>query len=191
MNYTKLPKGYKKIGIIDLESKKSGEKRKVNLLAMILAVAIALLSYKLRGFDEATSALLGRAWVLLALMGVLFVYILLHEVVHGVFIRVLAKTKPVYGMKSIYLYAGTHAYLDRRSHAIIALAPAVIFGVVLLALSFLLPAEWFWLVQIVQICNIAGSAGDFYCVYRMLRMKKNVLIQDLGTGMKLYGPENE
>ena len=191
MNYIQLPKNYKKIGVIDLDSKRSPEKRRVNLLAMILAVAVAMLCYRVQPFDEAVSGLMSKAWVLMALLGVLFAYIILHEVVHGIFIRVLTKTKPVYGMKSIYLYAGSQAYLDRRSHAIIALAPAAIFGVILLVLALMLPAEWFWLVQIVQICNIAGSAGDFYCVYRMLRMKKNVLIQDLGTGMKLYGPEHE
>ena len=191
MNYIQLPKNYKKIGVIDLDSKRSPEKRRVNLLAMILAVDVAMLCYRVQPFDEAVSGLMSKAWVLMALLGVLFAYIILHEVVHGIFIRVLTKTKPVYGMKSIYLYAGSQAYLDRRSHAIIALAPAAIFGVILLVLALMLPAEWFWLVQIVQICNIAGSAGDFYCVYRMLRMKKNVLIQDLGTGMKLYGPEHE
>jgi len=191
MNHIQLPKNYKKIGVIDLDSKRSPEKRRVNLLAMILAVAVAMLCYRIQPFDEAVSGLMSKAWVLMALLGVLFAYIILHEVVHGIFIRVLTKTKPVYGMKSIYLYAGSQAYLDRRSHAIIALAPAAIFGVILLVLALLLPAEWFWLVQIVQICNIAGSAGDFYCVYRVLRMKKNILIQDLGTGMKLYGPEHE
>ena len=191
MNYIQLPKNYKKIGVIDLDSKRSPEKRRVNLLAMILAVAVAMLCYRVQPFDEAVSGLMSKAWVLMALLGVLFAYIILHEVVHGIFIRVLTKTKPVYGMKSIYLYAGSQAYLDRRSYAIIALAPAAIFGVILLVLALLLPAEWFWLVQIVQICNIAGSAGDFYCVYRVLRMKKNILIQDLGTGMKLYGPEHE
>ena len=71
----------------------------------------------------------------------------------------------------------------------IALAPAVIFGVIFAVLALLLP-DWFWLVMIVQIANIAGSAGDFYCSWRMLRYPKDALIQDLGTGMKIYGQEN-
>ena len=191
MNYTKLPKGYKKIGVIDLDSKKSPEKRRVSTIALALAVIVVLLGYLRQPFGDAASSLLSKTWVLIALMGVLFVYIILHEVTHGIFIRALSKTRPVYGMRSIYLYAGSGAYLDRRSHAIIALAPAVIFGVILAVLALVLPEDWFWLVHILQIANIAGSAGDFYCVLRMLRMNKNVLIQDLGTGMKLYGPENE
>lgn len=187
----RVPEGYQKIGVIDLDSKKSPEKRKVNLLAMILAVALAMLGYQLRGFDAAASALLGKAWVLMALMGVLFAYMLLHEVAHGIFIRKFTGEKPVYGMKSIYLYAGSVEYIERKSYVIIALAPAVIFGVIFAVLACVLPKEWFWLAHIAQIANIAGSAGDFYCAYRVLRMKKNVLIQDLGTGMKLYGPEGE
>ena len=190
MNYDKLPKGYKKIGIIDLDSKRSPDKRRVNLIAMILAVALAMLGYQLRGFSEATSALMSKAWVLMALLGVLFAYMVLHEVIHGIFIRALSKMKPVYGMKSFYLYAGSRGYLDRRSYVIIALAPAAIWCVIIAVASLLLPEEWFWLAHIVQIANIAGSAGDFYCSMRILRSPKDTLIQDQGTGMKLYGPEN-
>lgn len=190
MNCEKLPKDYKRIGIIDLDGKRSPEKRRVNLIAMILAVALAILGVQLHPFDDATSVLMSKAWVLMALMGVLFAYMLLHEVVHGIFIRVLSKTKPVYGMKSFYLYAGTRGYLDRKSYVTIALAPAMIFGVILAVLTLVLPKDWFWLVMIIQIANIAGSAGDFYCSWRMLRYPKNALIQDLGTGMKIYAPEN-
>ena len=191
MNCEKLPKDYRKYGVIDLESKRSQDKRRVNLIAMILAVALAMLGYRLRPFDDATSALLSKAWVLMALLGVLFVYMILHEVIHGIFIRALSKTKPVYGMKSFYLYAGSRGYLDRRSYVIISLAPMLIWGVILAVLALVLPPDWFWLVHIVQIANIAGSAGDIYCSLRVLRAPKSILIQDLGTGMKLYVSENE
>ena len=190
MTHEKLPKGYIKIESIHLEKDKKF-KRKVNLIAMILAVAVLMAGQLVQPFNEAASELLSRAWVLLALMGVLFAYMVLHEVVHGIFIRAFTKTKPVYGMKSIYLYAGSSAYLDRSSHAVIALAPALIFGLILLALYFVLPDNWFWLIHIVQIANIAGSAGDFYCVFHLLRKKQNVLIQDLGDGVKIFAPEHE
>jgi len=190
MTHAKLPKGYVKIESIHLEKDKK-HKRKINLIAMILAVIVLMAGQLAHPYDEAASVLLGKAWVLLALMGVLFAYMVLHEWVHGLFIRIFTQTKPVYGMKSIYLYAGSSAYLDRRSYTIIALAPVLIFGAILLVLAFALPRNWFWLVHIVQIANIAGSAGDFYGVFRMQRMKKSILIQDLGDGMKVFAPEHE
>ena len=191
MTHAKLPKGYIKLESIHLEKDKQF-KRKINLIAMILAVALVMIGQLVHPFDEAASALLSRGWVLLALLGVLFVYMVLHEVVHGMFIRAFTQAKPVYGMKSIYLYAGSSAYLDRRAHGVIALAPALIFGAILLVLALVLPENWFWLVHIVQIANIAGSAGDFYCVGHLRRMKnKNILVQDLGDGIKIFAPERE
>ena len=188
MNHEKLPKGYHKIDSLDLEDKKV--RRRVNLLAMILAIAIALAGAQICPPDETAAALLSKPWVLLALLAVLFAYMVLHEVVHGAFIRIFTGTKPVYGMKSIYLYAGSKAYMDRRSHVITTLAPAVIFGLIFAVLAAVLPGEWFWPALILQIANIAGSAGDFYSVYRELRMQKNILIQDLGTSIKFYAPEH-
>ena len=187
MNYTKLPKGYKKIGIIDLDSKRSPQKRRVNLIAMILAVALAILGYQLHPFDEGTKALFEKVWVLMALLAVLFTWMVLREVVQGVAMRLLSGVKSRYAVRSLYVYAGSSAYFDRRSFVIISLAPALLFGLILAVLALVLPKDWFWLVMIVQIANIAGSASDFYSFARFLRFPKDALIQDLGTGMKVFG----
>ena len=70
MAWEKLPKGYVKAESIHLEKDKAN-KRKINLTAMMIAVAALMAGHLVHPFDEAASALLSRAWVLLALMGVL------------------------------------------------------------------------------------------------------------------------
>lgn len=190
MTHEKLPKGYVKIESIHLEKDKK-HKRRINLIAMIIAVAVLMLGQLAHPFDEAASALLSKAWVLLALLGVLFVYMVLHECTHALLMRLISHVRPKIAVKSLYCYAGSSAYFDRGSYLPVCLLPSVIWGVVLLALYFVLPDHWFWLIHILQIANLAGSAGDYYSAACILRMKKNVLVQDLGDGVKIFAPEHE
>ena len=79
-------------------------------------------------------------------------------------------------------------YFDRRSHNLIALAPLVLWGVVLFVLERTLPPEWFWLFYILQISNVSGSMGDVYCVLHLMKRPKDVVIQDTGTRMRILAP---
>ena len=90
MNHEKLPKGYEKIGIIDLDSKHSPEKRRVSLIALVLALLLALLGYLIQPFDETVQALFSKVWVLMALLAVLFAWMVLREVVQGAAMRLLS-----------------------------------------------------------------------------------------------------
>ena len=190
MAWEKLPKGYVKAESIHLEKDKAN-KRKINLIAMIIAVAKLMAGHLVHPFDEAASALLSRAWVLLALLGVLFAFMVIHELTHALLMRMIAGVKPKIAVKGLYCYAGSPACFPRGSYLLVCLVPVFFWGLVLLALAFVLPDDWFWLVHLVQIANLAGAAGDFYSAARILRMKKTILVQDLGDGMKIFAPEHE
>ena len=102
--------------------------------------------------------------------------------------HLLSGVKPKYGFKLCYAYAGSRAYFDRRSHNVIALAPLLVWGIVLFALERALPAEWFWLFYVVQISNVSGSMGDVYCVFALRKYPSDILIQDTGTRMRIFAP---
>ena len=74
---------------------------------------------------------------------------------------------------------------------LIALAPLVVWGCVLLALELLLPKWWFWAVYIVQISNVSGSMGDVYTVWKLSKMPSDILVRDTGTLMTVYRPRME
>lgn len=190
MTHEKLPKGYIKQESIHLEKDKAN-KRKINLVAMIIAIALVMIGNLIHPFDDAASELLGKAWVLLALLAVLFAFMVVHELTHALIMRLISHVKPKIAVKGLYCYAGSPAYFDRGSYLLVCLLPAVIWGLVLLALVFILPGSWFWLIHIVQVANLAGAAGDFYSAVRILKMKKTILVQDLGDGMKIFAPERE
>ena len=117
-------------------------------------------------------------------------YIVLHELVHGVFMKCFSGIKPKYGFTLMYAYAGSSAYFNKKSYIIIALAPVVIWGAVLGVLCAVLPQSWFWVVYLIQIGNISGAAGDFYVTFKFLKLPKDILVNDTGVAMTVYTKNN-
>jgi hypothetical protein len=117
-------------------------------------------------------------------------YIVLHELVHGIFMKHFSGVKPKYGFTLMYAYAGSEAYFNKKSYIIIALAPVVIWGAVLGVLCAVLPQSWFWVVYLIQIGNISGAAGDFYVTFKFLKLPKDILVNDTGVAMTVYTKNN-
>ena len=119
-----------------------------------------------------------------------FLYICLHEAVHGIFMKLYGAKKVNYGFKMGCAYAGTASYFKKIPYSVIAMAPVVILGILLLALNMLLGAEWFWVIYFIQIVNISGAAGDFYVFYKLWKLPADSLITDSGTEIKVYVNKN-
>ena len=182
-----LPEGYEEILSIDLQK----DKRlmlTVNGAAMLISIAMIVLGiilHPIKIFYH--EQFLIRALMHLAIIGVGSVlYIILHEVVHGVFMRLFCRVKPRFGFTGLYAYAGSDAYYAKLPYITIALAPVVIWGVVLLVLCLLFP-DFFWAIYFIQITNISGAAGDLFVTAKFLRMPKDILVRDTGVSMTVYG----
>ncbi len=119
----------------------------------------------------------------------MIVYIILHEAVHGVCMHYFSDAKVHYGFKGAYAFAGSEGYFYKRPYLIIALAPVVVWGIVLLVLNCFTSPEWFWVVYWIQICNLSGAAGDFYVAWKFWKLPEDILVQDDGSSMRVYGRE--
>ena len=187
---TSLPTGCREICHIDLQKDK-----KLMLLVNLLALAIMLImggiGHRLVPletlFDMESLALYALRFIVL--IGGIIIYLVLHELVHGIFMRGFSGVRPHYGFTGLYAYAGNTAYFNKKHYIIIALAPVVIWGIVLAALTALVPEGWFWPVYFIQIANISGAAGDLYVFWRLGRMSPEILINDTGVAMTVYLPE--
>ena len=71
---------------------------------------------------------------------------------------------------------------------IIALAPIVVWGIVLTLLLRDIPEQYWWYLYAIQIFNVSGAAGDLFVTYRILTMPKDVLVLDTGMEMKFFAP---
>lgn len=188
MNVKELPADYHLMEDVDLLGN-AKYARTITLLALVIAVAgffLGRLRTPLGGMFA--GRFLGSVVRIGCAVVCMFLYFLLHEWMHGVCIRILGKVKPKYGYAGIYLYTGTaEVWFDRKSYIIIALAPVVIWGLVLGFVSWVSTDEWFWVFHFIQIINLSGASGDLFITWKILRMPAGVLVQDTGVEMSFYG----
>lgn len=194
-----LPDCYREILSVDLQKNKKLALL-VNGLALLIA-AVMVTAYIIFGPSLEVYLILdnsARGWTLnfplvivcLLIAGVgTLVYIILHEATHGVFMYGFSRVKPRFGFTLMYAYAGSDAYFAKLPYIVIALAPVILLGGVLLALNILLPTEYFLPVYFIQIMNISGAAGDFYVTARFISMPKDILVRDTGVSMTVYSSE--
>ena len=184
-SFTELPEGYAEILHIDLQKDKK-LMTIVNVLAVVISVAMILIA--------AFFVPLGRYFAfnmtqLLVLCVGYVAYMVLHELVHGVTMRCFSEAKVKYGFTGMYAFAGSDAYYCRKHYVIIALAPIVVWGIVLGILNFLVPMNWFYVVYLIQVGNISGAAGDLYVSWRFRKLPADILVRDTGVAMTVFSRE--
>lgn len=183
-----LPEGYTELEHIDLQ-KNHKQMLLVNGIAAVIMVVMAVIGHLIVPITELFSMEEGMGVYFLrfaGLMVALVVYMVLHELVHGVCMKAFSGVDPTYGFTGMYAYAGSTAYFSRPYYIVIALAPIVVWGVVLAIVCPLVPRAWFWIAYFVQISNISGAAGDLYVTWKMMHMPADILVNDIGVSMTVY-----
>lgn len=182
-NCKTLPAGYREIFKINLQKDK---KTAVLINAMALVIMILMLIPAFLTADVSNVFSVFTMPHCTVLIGGMILYLILHELVHGIFMKKFSGVKPKYGFTGLYAYAGSSAYFNRKCYIIIALAPVVIWGIVLAVLQICLCGIWAWIIYFIQIANISGAAGDIYVTCKMSRMPENILVNDTGIEMTIY-----
>lgn len=186
-----LPEGYRQIFSVDLTKNKKTALL-LNLASLIVMLTMGIPAHILKlpissiMFNEDGSYTVVKYLVMFAL---LIAYIILHELVHGATMKLFGTKKVRYGFKLYCAYAGSDDYYDKKSYIIIALAPVVLWGMVIGIINFFVPDEWFWVVYILQIANISGATGDAYVTAKFSRMPSDILVRDSGVGMTVWSKE--
>ena len=188
-----LPDGYREIYSVDLQKDKKLALL-VNGLATLIGVLLAVPMHfivpisTLFDMSQGMGAYFLRFGVLMVAM---VAYMVAHELVHGAAMKLCGTKRVKYGYTGLYAFAGSEDYYDKAAYLFIALAPVVLWGVVLLVVPFFVPTSWFWVVYLVQITNLSGAAGDYYVTARFSRLPKNILVRDSGVSMCVYGNAEE
>lgn len=191
-----LPSGYKEILHIDMQNDKK-MMIKVTVISLIIVAVMVIAAIPLHLFVCPVSAMFDMSagfgayflrWgIFLAGM---VVYMVLHELVHGITMKMYGTKKVKYGFTGMYAFAGSDDYYGKKPYVVIALAPIVVWGIVLAVLNFFVPADYFWIVYFIQLINISGAAGDLYVTVRFSKLPDDILVHDSGVSMTVYSAEN-
>lgn len=177
---TKLPAGYDEILSIDLQ-KETKLALLVNGIALGIMIVMAVIGNM---FVSITTLFYG--WNLVVMVVGTVSYVVLHELVHGLCMKYFGSRTVKYGFTGLYAYAGSQEYFGKWAYLIIALAPVVVWGIVLLILSAVVDIRYFWGVYFIQIANLSGAAGDLYVTYLFFKLPSDILVQDTGVSMVVY-----
>lgn len=186
-----LPVGYKEIFSVNLQKDKKIATI-INVGAILIAVLMAVpmnFYIPISTLFDFTQGVKNYFTRFIVLMVSMIAYLILHEAVHGVAMKICGTKKVKYGFTGLYAYAGSDDFYDKKSYIFIALAPVVLWGIVLAVVNCFVSENWFWVVYFIQISNISGAAGDIYVTAKFSKMPSDILVTDCGVGMTVYSAE--
>lgn len=181
---TCLPENYRLHSTLDLkEDKRAATAIKVAFILTVAAMIVLALVLDLP-FGSTLSTGASVAITVTACL----IYMLVHELTHAAMLWWLTQERPTIRVRLPYLITGSPAILTRSRAVVVALAPTVLYTLVLLDLLRTLPSQFFLTVYVVLVLNVAGSAGDVQQTHAFLRLPRTALIRDTGKETSVFLP---
>lgn len=191
-----LPSYYRQVYHLNAKSLKVGILFNVIALVVMLATlglaAIPMLALKIPYTDVSS------VWIILfplLLIAAMMVYVVLHELVHGLAYKLSTGQRLSFGISWSCAFCGVpKIYTYRRVALFALLAPFVVFGVLLTALAvvalFVHPLFYLGAVLLLGL-HTGGCCGDLYVTALLLfkYRKKGTLMRDTGPEQFFYIPE--
>lgn len=160
---------FEKIGVINY--RKSKHANLFIIGSFILFALIGIIFVVLSG-SISHNTLKGQ-WFLLGC----FCYIILHEAIHLIFMKFFSKGKIHISIKFPTISVGSNGKFNKAQFMIVALAPVIILGVILILLILFSPKEYTFFLTILLILNFAGSGGDYLQVFEMHKYPNDTFLR--------------
>ena len=178
-----LPEGYREELVVDAGGSELGSKLKTaTVLTDAVLFGIAFFVYIKPRMDEITAGF--SALKCVGFIAAYFLYIIMHELTHGIVYKLLTKQKLTFGFKLPVAYCGVPGIYAYRITAMLSLlAPLTLFSFIFAAAFFIFHDPFTrTLVLGLFVLHLSGCIGDLYNIGLYLsRFKKaTVLRQDTG-----------
>lgn len=113
-------------------------------------------------------------------------YIILHELIHGVFMKFYGGVSPKYGFSGPFIFAKSDAYFSKRSYIILTLAPFITLGLGAALLGLIVSPIGVWFAIFLGSINLFASRGDIQAAIVLKDLSKDLLIEDKGDSLYIY-----
>lgn len=193
--YEALPENYEKVFEINAKNKKTAIIfNLISLAVTVIAAVIAFLTKDILSDAEiiTTKDLIEFAIKMICFAVSMLVYIIAHELLHGIAYKVMTKHKLKFGISLSCAFCGVPDVFVNKKTALIAVsAPLVVFGLIFGALTAV-----FWFVDgllyilsfLLLGLHLGGCCGDIYLIYILLFKynDESLLINDSGPKQTIY-----
>lgn len=195
-----LPEGYREVFHFNAKSIKVGII--FNLIALVVLIAVMAVGrwiYVAAG-TPAPKISLDGIWHSVAMLGfvaVMLLYIVLHELVHGICYKRMTGEKLTFGISWSCAFCGVpNIYTYRKTSIIAASAPLILFTVLLVPVCAVLMFVHPYLYMLGLFLfgmHLGGCGGDFYFVWILLFKYKSpdALMRDTGPEQFIYLPSSQ
>ena len=196
----KLPENYRLVKTVD--ATKAPFAVVFNLLSLVMMVGAFAVLYFAFGTDVSlikeqflTLPDFTKILALLLLVVGFIVYIVLHELVHGVVYKAFTKRKLTFGVTMTCAYCGVpDVFVYRTASLCAVLAPFVIFSIAFIVpMFFLQNTVWFLLLAALFAMHFGGCVGDLYItvLYVFKFRDGKTLMRDTGPVQTFYLPHEK
>lgn len=196
----KLPENYRLVKTVD--ATKAPFAVVFNLLSLVMMVGAFAVLYFAFGTDVSlikeqflTLPDFTKILALLLLVVGFIVYIVLHELVHGVVYKAFTKRKLTFGVTMTCAYCGVPDVFVYRTASLCALlAHFVIFSIAFIVpMFFLQNTVWFLLLAALFAMHFGGCVGDLYItvLYVFKFRDGKTLMRDTGPVQTFYLPHEK
>lgn len=183
---TELPEGYKLAKHINCKDARIGII--MNLLAVIPVIIFMAIAVAMVFIGDYPGSRDYESWKFLLFALSFFLYIVLHELVHGAAYKLLTHQKLTFGITPTVAFCGVpHIYTYRKTALIAICAPFVVFTVVFAVLAAVMYYCNLWLFLLSALLFSTHFGGCFGDLWLMILL--NTKYRDPRTLMRDTGPE--
>ncbi len=180
-----LPEGYKPVKIVDAKDSKLIVV--LNVITIVVTLGFIALSFAIirPSLEDGIPVV-----KLMLAVSAFLVYIVLHELTHGLAYKILTGRKLTFGLTLSVAYCGVpDIYVYRRTALISLLAPLTVFSILFLVPLFFLENPWNKFVMLLLFSeHFGGCTGDIYDTLLLLFKYKDpaTLMNDTGPKQTFY-----
>ena len=117
----------------------------------------------------------------------LFIVLIVHELLHGLFYLIYTRELPRFGFRVVYAYASAPDwYVPRNQFIVTGMAPVVIITLVGLLLLPFVPEMYVAELLLLLSFNAAASVGDMVTTGWLLSKPKSLMARDSGARVNIY-----
>jgi hypothetical protein len=123
----------------------------------------------------------------IVLIMIITIFIILHEIVHGLFFWFFTHKPPKFGFKGAYAYAAAPGwYIPRNPYLLIGISPLMVISAAGIVLLAILPADLLFPLELGLIFNAIGSVGDLFVTLWLLARPSTDYIEDQGDAILIF-----